>query len=177
MSIYRPLFVLAPLALMLTACASDPKTEALQSEVQELTQKVQKLSTEAEYLERQKAMNENNEQSIYLIPAANSDAVGVTSIGQLRLLISHLEPEADGSKAVLQIKTANGSILPSFTGTLEWGSLNQATLEPDQSSTLSQSISFKNPATPTNVTSMEVRLSDIAPENLGFIRLSGIERQ
>lgn len=49
-------------------------------------------------------MNENNEQSIYLIPAANSDAVGVTSIGQLRLLISHLEPEADGSKAVLQIK-------------------------------------------------------------------------
>lgn len=177
MSIYRPLFVLAPLALMLTACASDPKTEALQSEVQELTQKVQKLSTEAEYLERQKAMNENNEQSIYLIPAANSDSVGVTSIGQLRLLISHLEPEADGSKAVLQIKTANGSILPSFTGSLEWGSLNQATLEPDQSSTLSQSISFKSPATPTNVTSMEVRLSDIAPENLGFIRLSGIERQ
>ncbi|MDN6833809.1 MAG: DUF3251 domain-containing protein, partial [Enterobacterales bacterium] len=112
MSIFRPLFVLAPLALMLTACASDPKTEALQSEVQELTQKVQKLSTEAEYLERQKAMNENNEQRIYLIPAANSDALGITSLGQLRILISHLEPEADGSKAVLQIKTANGSILP-----------------------------------------------------------------
>lgn len=170
MLIRRHTILLMPLFLALAACSTPKKEQQLQNEVQELTQKVEQLNTQAALLERQNTLNRQSEEGVYLLNGANGAALILTDVGQLLIRLDHVEPEADGSKAVLQIKNATGAILPAFSATLSWGKLN-ADGEPQSADAAQQNITFTPSAVPTNVTSMEVRLSDITPEALGYVYL------
>ncbi len=178
MSKIHSVALVTPLVLMLTACASAPeKEQQLQAEVQELTQKVEHLNTQTALLDRQVRLNANSDNGVYLLAGANADAQIMTAIGQLRVRLDHVEPEAGGSKAVLQIKNATGAVLPGFSAILNWGKLNPATGEPSAGDALAQTLTFSPPLVATNVTSMEVRLSDITPEELGFVHLHDVRQQ
>lgn len=172
MSKFRPVALVTPLVLMLTACASAPeKEQQLQEEVQVLTQKVEQLTTQTSLLEKQNQLNAGSENGVYLLAGANDGALVMTAIGQLHIRLDHIEAEAGGSKAVLQIKNATGAVLPAFSATLDWGKPEAAGHNATTGDVMSQTVTFTPARVATNVTSMEIRLSDITPETLGFVHL------
>lgn len=174
---YRSLY--APLALLLLAgCAqqTNPKIPALKSEIGKLNQRLQYLNAQASALMQQNALNEQSTGGVYLYPAAQTGAQVDSDIGKLQVTLGTVETEANGARAFLRIRTTDGSTLPTFHAVVDWGQVDPASGKPLTADTLSQPIVVPASLLPKPEATIELRLSGLTPEQVGFVRLRDILR-
>lgn len=174
---YRSLY--ATLALMsLAGCAQqpNPKIPELKKEIVQLNQRLQYLNDEASALMQQNALNEQSTDGVYLYPAARTGARVESNIGRLQVSLGTVETEANGSRALLSIRTADGSALPPFHAAVDWGQVDPASGKPLTADTLSQPIVVPASLLPKPEATVELRLSGLTPEQVGFVRLRDIIR-
>ncbi|WP_413734913.1 DUF3251 domain-containing protein [Sodalis sp. RH21] len=169
---YRSFYAIAAL-LVLSGCAqqSNPKIPALKSEVSQLNQRLQYLNDQVSALMQQNALNEQSTGGVYLYPAAQTGAPIETDIGKLLVSLGTVEAEANGSRAVLHIRTADSSTLAPFHAVVDWGQVDTTSGKPLTADTLSQPITVPASLLPKPEAAIELRLSGLAPEQVGFVRL------
>ncbi|NDL64980.1 DUF3251 domain-containing protein [Acerihabitans arboris] len=174
---YRSLYAGASL-LLLAGCAhqSNPKIPELKSEIVQLNQRLQYLNDEASALMQQNALNEQSADGVYIYPAAQTGAQIDSGIGMLLVSLGTVEAEANGSRALLHIRTADRSTLPAFHAVVDWGQVDPASGKPLTADTLSQPIVVPASLLPKPEATIELRLSGLAPEQVGYIRLRDIIR-
>jgi len=174
---YRPAYIFAVL-LPLAGCVQQtaPKTAGLQSEVRRLNQKIGTLDNQIAALMHQNAVNEHSTAGVYIYPAAQTAARIDSGIGKLEVSLSQPEPEANGSRALLRIRTRDDTPLPSFHAQVEWGVVDAASGKPLTAGALNQPIAMSASLLPKSTVSIELRFSGLTPDQLGFIRLYAIDR-
>ncbi len=171
---YRPAYAIA--ALLLTGCAGQPNANvpALKSEMGQLHQRLDYLNDQVSALMQQNALNAQSTSGVYIYPAAQS-AAGIDSrIGKLQVSLDPVETEANGSRALLHIRTADNSPLTPFHAMVDWGQVDPASGKPLTADALSQPIAVPASLLPKSGATLELRLSGLAPEQVGFIRLHEI---
>lgn len=159
------------LMLVLTGCSTPP----LQREVGQLNQQLQTLTAQTLALEQQNTLNSHSTHGEYLLPGAKSSALLESNIGKLSISLSHIEPEANSTQALLYVRLLQGSALPAFHAQLDWGQLDPVSTKPLPSETHTQSLVLDAPLLPNTEAVFGVRLSDVTPEQLGFIRVHQVE--
>lgn len=174
---YRPACIFAVL-LLLTGCAqpTPPKTAGLTTEIRQLNQQIGSLSHQISALTSQNAVNEHSTDGVYLYPAAQTAAVIDSRIGRLEASLIQVEPEANGSRAVLRIRASDDTPLPPFHALVEWGEIDAASGKPLTAGALNQPIAMPAALLPKSTVSIELRFSGLAPDQLGFIRLYAIDK-
>jgi outer membrane murein-binding lipoprotein Lpp len=170
---YRNTALLTTL-ILLAGCTPHREVPKLKSQVVELKQMLSTLTDQASALERQNRLNQNSTSGVYLLPAANSAARLQSSVGELSVSLSQMKNEANGTQAILVIRTISGQNLPDFTAKLEWGQLDVTTGMPLTAGSLSQQIRSHDSLLPKNEQNFELRLSGVTPEQLGYIRLHSV---
>ncbi|QTF09522.1 DUF3251 domain-containing protein [Brenneria izadpanahii] len=173
---YRILSIL-PALVFLAGCAQQRQVPQLQNQLSQLNHQLQTLTDQAAALEQQNALNEHSDSGVYLLPAAQSSAVLQSDIGQLRVSLSHIETEANGTRALLNIRTLDAARLPGFSAHVDWGQIDPVSGKPLISDTQTQAFRFLPPLLPKTETAIELRLSGLSPEQLGFVRLYRITRE
>ena len=126
------------LMLMLAGCSAPPQPPTLQREVGQLNRQLQTLTAQALALEQQNTLNSHSTHGVYLIPAAKNSAILQSNIGKLSVSLSHVEPEANGTQALLHVRLLEGTALPSFHAQLDWGQIDPISNKPLQSDTQTQ---------------------------------------
>ncbi|WP_409310131.1 DUF3251 domain-containing protein [Pectobacterium sp. B1J-3] len=172
---YHPFVILLAL-LILSGCAQQHEAPKLQNQLNKLSQQLQTLTDQATALEQQNTLNAQSTSGVYLLPAAQSHAVLQSNIGKLSVSLSHIETEANGTRALLHIRiidTANR--LPAFSAHLDWGQLDPVSGKPLTSDQQTQSFIITPTLLPKTEAVIELRLSGLSPEQLGFIRLHQLE--
>ncbi|WP_315708100.1 DUF3251 domain-containing protein [Brenneria uluponensis] len=169
---YRLIFTLSAMAL-LAGCAQ-PQTTHVQNEIGQLNQKLRDLSDRAAALEQQNSLNANSTSGAYLLPAAKDSALIDSSIGRLSLSLSQIEPEANGTRALLVFRTLNDTALPAFSVQINWGPLDPVSGKPLDIDMQTLSLTVPQPLIPKPEVTVDVRLSDLSPEQLGFVRVHHI---
>lgn len=174
---YHSLWGCAALVL-LSGCANqtNPKIPALKSEIAQLNHRLEYLNGEAGALLQQNALNEQSTGGVYLYPAARTGAQVDSAIGKLQVSLSPVENEANGSRALLTIRSADGSALPAFHASVDWGQVDTASGKPLTADALSQPIVVPASLLPKPEATIELRLSGLTPGQVGFIRLHDILR-
>nr|WP_154325261.1 DUF3251 domain-containing protein [Pantoea sp. 201603H] len=171
---YRlPLSMLAAI-ILLAGCASQPqqtKVNELHNEVSKLNQQMRKLVTQASALEQQGQLNANSARGAWLLPRANTGVVLQSDIGDLRLSLNYVEAEANGTRAILHIRANDERMLPAFTAKVEWGELDPTTGKPLTVDSQSQTIEVPSSLLAKTEATVPLRLSGIAPDQLGFVRV------
>ncbi len=110
--------VWAPMAMslvFLSGCSSTPSTpkvNKLHQEVSQLNQQMQHLTSQASALEIQGQLNSHSQQGAWLVPQANTPVELQTQLGTLRLSLSRVEGEANGSRANLNIRATGDQPIP-----------------------------------------------------------------
>src|SRR5476649_767904 len=172
---YRSFYAVAAL-LFLSGCAQqpNPQTPALKDEVSQLNQRLDYLNHQMSALIQQNALNERSTGGVYLYPAAQTGAQVESQIGKLQVSLGPVETEANGSRALLQIRTADSSALTPFHAIVDWGQIDASSGKPLTADTLSQPINVPASLLPKPEATIELRLSGLAPEQVGYIRLHGI---
>ncbi|AHF78031.1 Putative lipoprotein [Sodalis praecaptivus] len=174
---YRASYAVAAL-LVLTGCASREEAQQvpkLRSEVGHLNQRLQTLTNQAAALVAQNEQNQQSTRGIYLYPAAKTAADVQSEAGKLRVSISQVEAEASGSRAQLHIRSADSAALMPLHGIVDWGQVDAATGKPLTADALSQPISVPASLLPRTEATIELRMSGLTPEQVGFIRLHDIQ--
>jgi len=92
--------------------------------------------------------------------------------GELRLSLSDIDGEANGTRAVLHIGATSGKPVPAFDAQIEWGELDSATGKP--LSAQSQPIRVTPPLLPQSDVTVSLHLTTIAPDQLGYVRIHNI---
>lgn len=157
--------------LLLASCATPHQTTPLQREVGQLNRQLQALTTQTLALEQQNAINKQSTSGVYVLPAAQSSAILQSAIGKLSVSLSHIEPEANGTQAVLHINLLDGTALPAFSAQIDWGQTDPVSGKPLASDMLTQTITVDNALMPKTQAQVALRLSGVMPEQLGFVRL------
>ncbi len=172
---YSSFFTVAAL-LFLSGCAqqSNPKAPSLKGQVSQLNQRLDYLNHQVSALMQQNALNEQSTSGVYLYPAAHTGAQVESQIGKLLVSLGQVETEANGSRALLQIRTADSSPLPPFHATVDWGQVDSSSGKPLTADMLSQPINVPASLLPKPEATIELRLSGLTPEQVGYIRLHGI---
>jgi len=172
---YRPAYVIATL-LLLTGCAGQPNANvpALKSEMGQLNQRLDSLNNQVGALMQQNALNAQSTSGVYIYPTAQTAAEVDSQIGKLQVSLSQVETEANGSRALLRISTVDNSPLTPFHATVDWGQVDPASGKPLAADALSQSIVVPASLLPKSDATIELRLSGLAPEQVGYIRLHNI---
>ncbi|WP_431223502.1 DUF3251 domain-containing protein [Serratia sp. L9] len=170
---YRKVFLLTAM-ILLAGCAQNREVPKLKSQVVELKQMLGTLTDQALALERQNRLNQNSTSGVYLLPAANSAARLQSSVGELSLSLNYVKNEANGSQAVMYVRTLSGQYLPGFNAIVEWGQLDAAGM-PLTADAQSQNIQSRNSLLPKTEQVFELRLSGVTPQQLGYIRVHSIE--
>lgn len=163
--------------LLLAGCAStppQPKLNQLHNEVGKLTQQMRQLTNQAAALEKQGNLNSGSTQGAWLLPVANTGVILKSQAGELKLSLSHIQPEANGTRAILQIRAAGDAPLPAFTAKIEWGELDSATSKPLTVNSQVQNIEVTSPLLAKNEATVPLRLSNLAPEQLGYVRVHDV---
>lgn len=163
------------LMLALTGCSAPPQTPTLQREVGQLNRQLQTLTAQALALEQQNTLNSHSTHGVYLLPSAKNSAILESTIGKLSISLSHIEPEANGTQALLHVRLLEGTALPAFHAQLDWGQLDPVSSKPLPSETHTQQLMLDAPLLPKTEAIFGVRLSGVTPEQLGFIRLHQVE--
>lgn len=170
-----PLFraVCAVTALFtLAGCArQNPQVPALNKEVTQLNQKLDRLTDLAGALERQTLLNRQSTHGVYLLPQAKTAALLNTDFGQLSVAIASLTPDSTGVSVVLTTRATSGKPLPEFKAVVDWGQIDQVTGKPLTVDMQSQVITVTPRLLPSSEQSTEVRLGNVTVENLGFVHL------
>ena len=154
---YRQVCLLTAM-ILLAGCAQNREVPKLTNQVVELKQVLGELTEQATALERQNRLNQSS-----------------TSVGELSLSLNYVKSEANGSQAILYVRTLSGQYLPGFTATLEWGQLDAATGMPLTAQAQSQQIQSASSLLPKTEQIFELRLSGVTPSQLGYIRVHSIE--
>ncbi|MFC3394764.1 DUF3251 domain-containing protein [Brenneria rubrifaciens] len=171
---YRMLAILAAL-FILTGCAQQRQMPTLQNQLKQLNQQLQTLTSQATALEQQNALNAQSISGVYLLPTAQSHAMLQSDIGKLSVSLSHIETEANGTRALLHIRTIDSSRLPAFSAQLDWGQIDPVSGKPLTRDSQTQSFTVTPTLLPKAAAAIELRLSGLSPEQLGFIRLHHLE--
>ncbi|QKJ86146.1 DUF3251 domain-containing protein [Paramixta manurensis] len=172
-------YVLASMfsTLLLAGCSSAPQPQAvnhLHNEVNKLNQTMRQLTTQATVLEQQNQLNANSAQGAWLLPSANTAVILQSNAGELRLSLSQVEAEANGTRAILNIRAAGEKTLPALSAEIEWGERDPVSGKPLQASALSQTISVPSSLVPQANAEVPLRLSGITPEQLGYVRVHDV---
>jgi predicted small lipoprotein YifL len=168
---YRAIFALTALFSLAGCAQQNPQLPALNKEIKQLNQKLTTLTTLASALEQQTQLNRQSTSGAYILPAAQSPALLNSDFGQLSLSLSNVTSDTMGTSGLLLIKSTSGKPLPAFSATLDWGQLDQVTGKPLTVDMQTQTIEVTPRLLPASEQSVEVRFSNIAPENLGFVHL------
>jgi len=163
--------ILLAATLALSACAQNPQVASLQQQVGQLNQKLQNLTMQTSLSEHQNALNRNSGSGAYLLPGSHDGAQLDSDIGLLNISLSNLNSEANGSQALLHIRSGSAAPLTPFTATIDWGQLDAATGRPLEQSVLSQPITVGDSLLPKTEQTLELRFSGLPPESLGFVRV------
>lgn len=172
---YRTLGALVALSL-LGGCASstNPELPALRNQVVQLNQRLQYLNDQASALLQQNALNEQSTSGVYLYPAAKTPAGVESEAGKLTVSLGPVEAEANGSRALLHIRSADSAALVALHAVVDWGQVDPTSGKPLTADTLSQPISIPASLLPKPEAVIELRLSGLTPEQVGYIRLHDI---
>ncbi|WON76215.1 DUF3251 domain-containing protein [Serratia sp. UGAL515B_01] len=160
--------------ILLAGCTQNREVPKLKSQVVELKQMLGTLADQAFILERQNRLNQNASDGVYLLPNANNAARLNSDVGELSVSLNNLKSEADGSQAMLYVRTLSGKSLRGFTATLEWGQLDTTTGMPLKKGSQSQQLQSRSALLPKTEQVFELRLSGVPLEQLGYIHLHNI---
>lgn len=168
--------VWAPAALslvLLSGCSTpaQPQVKQLHREVSQLNQQMQQLTSQASAVEIQGQLNAHSQQGAWLLPQANTPVALQTQAGTLRLSLARIEAEAGGTHADLTLRTQDNSPLPGMHATVIWGQLDPATGKPIEADSLTQTLSVPASLTPRSSVTVPLRLKDVTPEQLGYVRI------
>lgn len=173
---YLKLSLIASL-LALAGCSSapsQPKINQLHNEVGKLSKEMRQLTRQASALEQQGHLNSGAAQGAWLLPQANTGVILKSQAGDLKLSLSHVQSEANGTRAALDIRATGDATLPSFSAEVEWGELDSATGQPLSISSMSQKIEVASTLLPRSQVSVPLRLSNLSPEQLGYVRVHDV---
>ncbi|TKI06310.1 DUF3251 domain-containing protein [Martelella alba] len=161
---------------LLAGCAQQrgPGAPALKAEMGQLNRQVDSLNTQVSALMQQNSLNEKSTSGVYIYPAAQTAAQVDSRIGRLMVSLDRVDPEANGSRALLRIRTADNTPLRAFHAMVDWGQVDPATGRPLTADALSQPIVVPTALLPKPEATLELRLSGLAPEQIGFIRVHDI---
>lgn len=163
--------------LMLTDCAAPRQQLALKelhNQVGQLNAEMRQLTQHASSIEQQNRLNSGSEQGAWLLPASNTAVALKSEAGELRLSLNQIANEASGTHALLHIVSSGEKPLPAFSAKIEWGAVDRHTGNPIQGDGESQTISVQNGLLPRSEVSVPLRLSNITPERLGYVRVHNI---
>jgi len=176
---FRMIWVPAALAaLVLSGCSSppaSPQVKALHQEVSQLNQQMRKLTSQASALEIQGQLNSQSTQGAWLLPQANTPVELQTQLGKLRLSLSHVEGEASGSRANLNIRSTDDKPVPALSARVVWGEKDPASRKPLNADSLSQTITVPASLMPRSSVSVPLRLSGLAPGQPGYVRVHDVQ--
>lgn len=175
MTTHYPKIILLSTLALLTGCAQNHEVPKLHNQVVALNQQLTTLTNQATALEQQNQLNKNSTSGVYLLPAANNAARLQSSLGELSVSLSHVKTEANGTQALLHVRTLSQASLPAFKAVVEWGQLDPATGNPLATDSLSQPIASADSLLPKSEHTFELRFSGLTPEQLGFVRLHSVE--
>ncbi|WP_130834211.1 DUF3251 domain-containing protein [[Erwinia] mediterraneensis] len=164
--------------LALSGCSTrpaSPEVQQLNQEVKQLNQEMRQLTRQAAALEQQSLLNSHSAQGAWLLPAASHSVTLQTRLGELRLSLTQIESEASGTRANLNIRAAGEAPLPALRAEVQWGELDPASGKPLSAEALSQRIEVPASLLPQSSVMVPLRLSGIAPEQLGFVRVHAVE--
>lgn len=167
---YRMLPIL-PALFFLAGCAQQRQMPQLQNQLSQLNHRLQTLTDQATALEQQNALNAHSDAGVYLLPAAQNRAILQSIIGQLSVSLDHIETEANGTRALLHIRTLDSARLPAFGAHIDWGAIDPVSGKPLTNDVQTQAFRFLPPLLPKTEAVIELRLSGLPPEQLGFVRL------
>lgn len=159
----------------LSACAQQSEVREMKQSVNTLNVAMDKLNKETVKITQQNALNVKSSNGVYLLPGANTPARLNSQIGTLKMSLVNVAANADGTRATLRIQGESNDPLPAFSGTVEWGQI-QGTTESYQEVNVKNQL-FTAPAStlaPSDV-DIQVQLSGLTPEQLGFIRIHDIQ--
>lgn len=105
---------------------------------------------------------------------ANTPVELQTQLGKLRLSLTHVEGEASGSRANLNIRSTDDKPVPALNATVVWGEMDPASGKPLNADSLSQTISVPASLMPRSSVTVPLRLSGLSPEQLGYIRVHDV---
>ena len=167
---------LLAMVIMLAGCAAPkpPAVNQLHNEVGKLNQELRQLTDQASMLEQQRLLNNGVANGAWLLPSANTAVVLQSNAGQLRLSLSHVEAEANGTRALLHIRAASEQRLVPMTIKVEWGELDPTTGKPLAVDSQSQTIEVPSTLLPRADATVPLRLSGIQPEQLGYVRVHDV---
>ncbi|MEM6160561.1 DUF3251 domain-containing protein [Erwinia sp. P6884] len=165
------------LAALLAGCASpqnQPELNRLNNQVGKLNSEMRQLTRQATALEQQNSLNLNASQGAWLLPATNAAVLLKSQAGEVRLSLSHVESEANGTRATLHVRTAGDKPLPGFSAQIEWGEMDKTTGRPLQASSQTQKVSVRESLLPRSEIAIPLRLSNFTPQQLGYVRVHDI---
>lgn len=166
---------IVPLTMMLalSACSSPPQPAVaeLHNEAGKLNQQVRQLTNQASAIERQSQLNLNSTSGAWLVPAANTPVELLSNAGKIRLSLSHGAQEANGTRAILHLRSADAASLPGMTAKIQWGQLDAASGKPLQAESLSQEIAIPSSLMPQPDAEVPLRLSGVMPQQLIYVRV------
>ncbi|MEH0875457.1 DUF3251 domain-containing protein [Pectobacterium cacticida] len=162
--------------VLLTGCAEQHQMPELQERLGQLNQQLHSLNNQATALEQQNTLNAHSTSGAYLLPAAQTSALLESGIGKLSIALRNIETEANGTRALLYIHILDAPGLPAFSAQLDWGSVDPVNGKPLASSVQTQSFIVSPTLLPKAEALIELRLSGLSPQELGFIRVHQVEK-
>ncbi|WP_312950188.1 DUF3251 domain-containing protein [Superficieibacter sp.] len=159
----------------LAACAPHSEVRQLHQSVSTLNKEMTELNKETVKITQQNALNAKSASGVYLLPGANTPARLNSQIGMLRMSLTNIAPNADGTRATLRIQGESNDPLPAFSGTVEWGQLQGTTQNYQEVNVQSQLINAPASTLAPSDVDVALQLNGITPEQLGFIRIHDIQ--
>lgn len=174
----RKALLLVVSAALLAGCASAPpsahEVSKLHNEVSKLNQEMGQLTRQAGALEQQNNLNSHSNQGAWLVPTARTAVVLQSQLGDLRLSLSNIEPDGNGSQALLHIRAASGELPAGFSAQVEWGERDLVSGRPMPAGSQVQTIHVAAALVPRTEATVALRLSNLPPEQLGYLRVHDV---
>ncbi|WP_279048405.1 DUF3251 domain-containing protein [Cedecea davisae] len=167
--------ILVSSLMSLTACAQQTEVRQMRSQIGSLNQEMTKLSQQTVKLTQQNALNAKSTTGVYLLPGSNTAARLNSQLGSLKMSLTNVAAEANGTRATLLIKSESNSPLPAFSGKVEWGQIQGTTDSFQEVNVQTQQIEAPASILAPSDVSIPLRLSGITPEQLGFVRVHDIQ--
>ncbi|WP_312742909.1 DUF3251 domain-containing protein [Cedecea neteri] len=167
--------ILVSSLMSLTACAQQTEVRQMRSQIGSLNQEMTKLSQQTVKLTQQNALNAKSTSGVYLLPGSNTAARLNSQIGNLKMSLTKVTAEANGTRATLLIKGESNDPLPAFSGKVEWGQIQGTTDSFQEVNVQTQPIDAPASILAPSDVSIPLRLSGITPDQLGFVRVHDIQ--
>lgn len=157
--------------LSLTACAQKPQLKQVQQEIRTLNNNISTLSQQAVLLARQNALNSNSQRGAYLLPDADGEARLYSQSGLLAFSLPEVKADGNATQITLIVKPIQPSRHVDFSAAIAWGEkADQPENERGQ-----MAFSVAQSAMEQGAVTLHLRLADITPAQLGFIRIHDIQ--